>query len=78
MNPILSINSLLLQKALSDSPFSVTYLASQINRLSKEVYEVLILMQLYGGQSVMQLLRQYHSQGNLYVSVSYKLLIVKL
>ncbi|XP_003382494.1 PREDICTED: AP2-associated protein kinase 1-like [Amphimedon queenslandica] len=50
-------------KALSDSPNSVTYLASQINKLSREVYEVLILMQLYGGQTGLQLIRQYHGQG---------------
>jgi AP2-associated kinase len=54
-----------IMKALSDSNYSVTYMGSQINRLSKDVYEVLILMQLYGGQSGIQLLRQYHSQGKI-------------
>ena len=29
------------------------------------MYEVLILMQLYGGQSVLQMLRQHHSQSEL-------------
>ena len=55
----------LFQRALSDSPNSVTYLASQINRIGRDVYEVLILMQLYGGQSVLQMLRQHHSQSEL-------------
>ena len=41
----------------------MTYLSSQINRLSREVLEVLILMQLYGGQPVINLLQQYHGQS---------------
>lgn len=48
---------------MSDSTNSVTYLASQINKLNKDVYEVLILMQLYRGQTGLQIIRQYHSQG---------------
>ena len=58
--PILSLHpsppSLLLQKALSDCPNSVTYISSTIRPLSSDVHEVLILMQLYTGQSVVQLL----------------------
>lgn len=52
-----------LQKALSDCPHSVTYFGSAINRLGKDVYEVLILMQLYAGQTVMFMLQQHMTQG---------------
>jgi len=45
-----------LQKALSDCPNSVTLISSSIAPLGAEVHEVLILMQLYRGQSVVDLL----------------------
>ena len=37
------------QKALSDCPHSVTYLASSISQTAPDVHEVLILLQLYTG-----------------------------
>lgn len=38
-----------LQKALSDCKHSVTFIASAINRLNRDVHEVLILLQEYTG-----------------------------
>ena len=39
-------------KALSDCPNSVTYMASAVKRISSDVHEVLILMELYTGKQV--------------------------
>lgn len=50
---ILLINIILnifIQKALSDSPNSVTFVGSSIVRTSSEVYEVLILLELCAGE----------------------------
>ncbi|CAI8040753.1 hypothetical protein GBAR_LOCUS22662 [Geodia barretti] len=44
--------ALVARKALSDSPHSVTYLASSILKISPDVYEVLILLELYTGQNI--------------------------
>ena len=44
------------QTALSDCPNSVTFISSSIHSLSADVHEVLILLQLYTGQSVVDLL----------------------
>lgn len=41
----------------------MTYIDSAINRVGKDVYEVLILMQMYAGQTVMSLLQQEFSSG---------------
>ncbi len=37
-------------KALSDSPYSVTYISSATRKLSSDVHEILILMELYTGR----------------------------
>ncbi len=44
------------QKALSDCPNSVTYISSSIESLSQDVHEVLILLELYTGKSVVDIL----------------------
>ena len=41
---------LCLQKALTDSRHSVTYMSSSVSQISGDVHEVLILMELYSGQ----------------------------
>ena len=41
---------LCLQKALTDSKHSVTYMSSSVSKISRDVHEVLILMELYSGQ----------------------------
>ena len=41
----------------------MTYIDSAINRVGKDVFEVLILMQLYAGQTVMSMLQQEFSSG---------------
>lgn len=51
------------QKALSDSPYSVTYLGSEVRQVTAEVHEVLIVMELYEGTPVIDLLNQYLSSG---------------
>ena len=51
-----------LQKALSDCSKSISYVSSQINRIGKDVFEVLILTQLYGGQSALQIIRHHYTQ----------------
>ena len=51
-------NNCHMQKALSDCPNSVTFMDSSVRKISPEVHEVLILLQLYTGQSVVQLLNQ--------------------
>ena len=61
--PPLPLNHGILQKALSDSPYSVTYLGSEIKKVSMDVHVVLIEMELYEGLPVIDLLNQYLSAG---------------
>ena len=58
---------LCLQKALSDSKHSVTYMSSSIRQTSSDVHEVLILLQLYSGQYVCK--HAYHSIVTRYAMV---------
>lgn len=52
-----------IMKALTDSPYSVTYLGSEVRQVSIDVHEVLILMELYEGTPVIDLLNQCLSAG---------------
>lgn len=50
-------------KALSDCPYSVTFVASSIRLIAPEIHEVLILLELYTGGRVVELMNAHTAKG---------------